>query len=256
MGRVLKFACVMFQPLLIRLEHKFEAKALLSSKNVSRWWVFTQMLRMIQESIMNDPWHPNYVLWVQNMIDLDIRLREIVQREAFLIKQCDEAEDLLDDPKKRQQPLDEWHAEMRALGQEYWSVERMLYANDALCPTNTSWRAYVSLRDLPQWYFCTWLVEDCMRRGGCCGRACGCCSKPRSSVRPKGDGHCTKMCGCCLQSRGFPLDEEQQKLFQPNINVKGARIDDYSRCMLEAYNFGLVISGKYMSPTVHDSTHE
>jgi hypothetical protein len=26
--------------------------------------------------------------------------------------------------------------------------------------------------------------------------------------------------------------------------------------MLEAYNFGLVISGKYMSPTVHDSTHE
>ncbi|KAJ5167729.1 uncharacterized protein N7482_003323 [Penicillium canariense] len=99
------------------------------------------------------------------MIDLDIRLREIVQHEAFLSKQCDESEDLLDDPKKRQQQLDEWHAEMRALEQEYWSVERRLYANDTLCPTKPSWRAYISTRKRPRWY-----LNTC-------------------SVRPKGDGH-------------------------------------------------------------------
>lgn len=39
--------------------------------------------------------------------DLDIRLRDIVQREDFLINQCQKAEELLDDPKKRQQQLDE-----------------------------------------------------------------------------------------------------------------------------------------------------
>lgn len=252
MGRVLKFACVMFGPLFECLENKFEAKASLSSKAVSRWWGCAQLLRIIQVTIMIDPWLPAYGLWAQNMIDLDIRLREIVQREAFLIRQCDEAEDLLDDPKKRQQQLDEWHAEMRALQQEYWSVERMLYANDDLCPTGPSWRAYLSIRNLPQWYLGTWLIDDCVRRGGCCGRACGCCSKPRSSIRSKGDGHCTKMCGCCLQARGFPLNEEQQKLCQPDIDVKCERgvIDYYSRCMLEAYTLGLVMSGKFLPPTV------
>ncbi|KAF4771311.1 hypothetical protein N7455_007969 [Penicillium solitum] len=75
------------------------------------------------------------------MIDLDIRLREIVQREDFLINQCQKAEELLDDPKKRQQQLDEWHIELRNLEQSYWNVERMLYANGLLCPVGPSWRA-------------------------------------------------------------------------------------------------------------------
>lgn len=54
--------------------------------------------------------------------DLDIRLRDIVQREDFLINQCQKAEELLDDPKKRQQQLDEWHIELRNLEQSYWNV--------------------------------------------------------------------------------------------------------------------------------------
>ncbi|KAJ5426094.1 hypothetical protein N7465_001164 [Penicillium sp. CMV-2018d] len=84
----------------------------------------------------------------QNMIDLDIRLREIVQREDFLINQCEKAEELLDDllinqyekaeelldDPKRQQQLDEWQTELRNLEQSYWKTERMLYANDLLCP--------------------------------------------------------------------------------------------------------------------------
>jgi hypothetical protein len=153
--------------------------------------------------VINYPWLPTYALWVQHMIDLNIHLREIVQREAFLIEQCDKTDALSANSKKRQQQLDEWHAEIQVLAQEYWSVERMLYANDALCPTRPSWRACISARNLPQWYIYPWLVENCVRRGGCCGRACGCCSKPRSSVWPKGNGHCTKMCSCCLQAGGF-----------------------------------------------------
>lgn len=34
---------------------------------------------------------PEYTPWAQNMIDLDIRLREIVQREELLVSQCEKA---------------------------------------------------------------------------------------------------------------------------------------------------------------------
>lgn len=94
----------------------------------------------------------------------------------------------------------------------------MLYANDLLCPVGPSWRAYLSLRKLPQWYIIPCLIEDCARRGGCCGLACGCCSKLRSSSRTNSYKHYRKMCGCCLQARGLPLDKEQEKLCQPKID--------------------------------------
>lgn len=214
--------------------------------------VLAQSLRFLQDTIKNDPWLPAPGQWVQKLIDLNIRLCEIVQREAYLVKQCAESEDLLKDTKKSQQQLDEWHAEMEALNQDYWSVERMLYANDALCPTGPLWRAYLAARKVPQWHLFAWLNEDCVRRGGCCGRACGCCKKPRSSLQSKGDGHCTRMCGCCMESRGFSLNEEQQKLCQPTVNVMCERhvIDEYSRCMMEAYTYGVVVSGKLMSENV------
>ncbi|CRL20672.1 unnamed protein product [Penicillium camemberti] len=116
----------------------------------------------------------------------------------------------------------------------------MLYANDLLCPVGPSWRVYLSLRKFPQWYLTPWLNEDCVRRGGCCGRACGCYSKLRSSSRSNGYGYCTKMCGCCLQARGFPLDKEQEKLYQPKIEVKRglSGFAGYDRSMLSAYTLG------------------
>jgi hypothetical protein len=77
MGPVL-VAYVSFESLFIRLENKFEAKPLRSSGRAIRWWRYAQILRIIGEHITQDKRCPDYVLWVQNMIDLDIRLREIV----------------------------------------------------------------------------------------------------------------------------------------------------------------------------------
>lgn len=240
MGPVSMFTYIIFEPLFIRLDNKFEAKASKSPEVAREWWKLAQLVWNIGQSITSTKDDPEYIQWTQNMIDLDIRLREIVQREDFLINQCQKAEELLDDPKKRQQQLDEWHIELRNLEQSYWNVERMLYANDLLCPVGPSWRAYLSLRKTPQWYLIPCQVEDCVRRGRCCGRACGCCSKPRSSSRSNGHGHCTKMCGCCLQARGFPLDKEQEKPCQPKIDIERALFGfaGYDRCMLSAYTFG------------------
>ena len=53
------------------------------------------------------------------MTGLDIRLREIVQREYILINQCEKAGELPDNPKERQQQLDKSHTELRNLEQSY-----------------------------------------------------------------------------------------------------------------------------------------
>ena len=184
MGPVL-VAYVTFESLFIRLENKFEAKALQSSGRATRRWRYAQMLRIVGEHITRDKRRPEYILWVQNMIDLDIRLREIVQREDFLINQCEKADKLLnhlnkqqeeeeeeeeEEEKQQQEQLDKWHTELRNLGQSYGNVERMLCANDMNCPVGPSWRGYLSLRKFPQWYLTPWLIEDCVRRGGCWGR--------------------------------------------------------------------------------------
>ncbi|CAI7611854.1 unnamed protein product [Penicillium viridicatum] len=224
MGPVSMFTYIIFEPLFIRLENKFEAKASKSPEVATACWKIAQLVRDIGQSITHSQDNPEYIKWAQNVIDLDIRLREIVQREDFLINQCEKAEVLLDDP-KRQQELDESHTELQGLEQSYWKTERMLYANELLCPVGPSWRAYISLRKIPQWYLIPCLIDDCARRGGCCGRACGCCSKPRSSSRSNGHGHY----------------KEQEKLCQPKIDVKRA-LDDgfagYDRSMLAAYTFG------------------
>jgi hypothetical protein len=52
---------------------------------------------------------------------------------------------------------------------------------------------------------------DCAMRGGCCGRACGCCSQPlRELYIPSSNGkrevivygHCTRECLCCNRFHG------------------------------------------------------
>ncbi|KGO77371.1 hypothetical protein PITC_040250 [Penicillium italicum] len=160
MGRVSRFTYFTLETRIIRLEDLSEKKASKSSKTESSWWVFAQLLRMIGQFVMRSAQDPNYIPWVQNMIDLDIRLREIVQREEFLISQCEKAEKLLDGSTKEQQQLDEWHTELQNLERSYWTAERMLCANDRLCPDGPSWRAYLSLRKSPQWYLTSWLIDD------------------------------------------------------------------------------------------------
>lgn len=90
-------------------------------------------------------------------------------------------------------------------------MERMLCANDINCPVSPCWRGYVSLRKFSQWYLTHWLIEDCVRRGG-----------------------------CCLQA----------KLCQLTIDVERglATFGGYDRYMLGAYTFGLVMPRKRIFP--------
>lgn len=66
------------------------------------------------------------------------------------------------------------------------------------------YRAMDSQRRDANWYLRdTWLREKCVREGGCCGRSCGCCEKPRCTrSNREALGHCTPMCECCDGHRG------------------------------------------------------
>lgn len=234
MGRLSQKAVLKFQRPITCLEYEMEKTALRSSNSNLRWWNFVQFFRAFQCRVLHIP-APTTYAWAQKMIELEIRRCEIVQRESFLIVQCCQSKE------HPQHKLDEWHEELKSLDQDYWSIERLIYDNDVRLtgpPRSPVTRAYVFRKEKPQWYLCRWLNKDCANRGGCCGRACGCCQKPRSVFRLRGHGHCTKFCGCCRQARGFELDEEQQKQCQPTFDLTSSRSDDYSRCILFVYVFG------------------
>ncbi|OJJ55818.1 hypothetical protein ASPSYDRAFT_48063 [Aspergillus sydowii CBS 593.65] len=77
--------------------------------------------------------------------------------------------------------------------------------------------------------------QRCADRGGCCGRACGCCEKPldeywiRNCRRGAGlketmflekvYGHCTSECACCVITHG--VYEPDPRLPRPDFVVGG-----------------------------------
>ena len=75
-------------------------------------------------------------------------------------------------------------------------------------------KGFKQCRSDPRWYMHPILVQDCVNRGGCCSRDCGCCvsrERETSSIGELGIGHCTVECGCCCEARGFELTTEEKK---------------------------------------------
>lgn len=189
------------------------------------------------------------------MIKSDIAVREIVQREDFLLRKLKLALYQIETTEKRscsQKDLDEWKSELDELHQAYWRVDRELSLG-TLCWSDNLHRpifeAYRNVREDPNWYLDGLLSLDCKSRGGCCGRECKCCARPRSATRARNKGHCAKNCGCCFESRGFELNEDQQKLCQPDFDLtKGfQKADDYSIFLFKAYILGLRQPGWFLS---------
>lgn len=65
------------------------------------------------------------------------------------------------------------------------------------------YRAMMFHRRDPGWYLGEWLRDKCADNGGCCGRSCNCCEKPRGITgSPRRFGHCTPVCDCCDRHYG------------------------------------------------------
>lgn len=91
---------------------------------------------------------------------------------------------------------------------------RTLYEWECMLRVGSLRRGYISVKSNPAWYLREELVEDCISRGGCCSRDCGCCERRRLSAKNgKGIGHCTVECMCCIHDQGSEFTAEEKKDF-------------------------------------------
>lgn len=216
--------------LFLQVETQLEKK---SHLEWAQWLRFKQYLWW--ESQPGKFWN-----WSQRLIETDIRLREVVQREILLKHEYNQ---LAANPTSNQVELYVYNQELAALNKEYWRLESTYNALEAACPSEPARRAYASVRRDPRWHLSNfWIRRDCARRGGCCGRRCQCCENPPESNRMKGWGHCTSQCNCCYRARGFPASTADRKLCQPEFHIGDedeSGWDPYSLALHTAYVWGV-----------------
>lgn len=86
-ARRAKAIIVALEPALILLEIKLQKNKFKVIKKTFEVVELAQYLRFSQSLILDDTAR-TADSWAREMLELDIRLREVVQREAFLIEQC------------------------------------------------------------------------------------------------------------------------------------------------------------------------
>lgn len=151
------------------------------------------------------------------------RMRELFATEEKLQKIVQQEDALAKKPESIYIPLfygKNQKAELQALSKRYWLLEREWWKHRSSFVEGPLIRAFDLWRSHPLWYMHRVLVEDCMRKGGCCSRSCGCCvNRAFDKTRQLGAGHCTTACGCCNEARGFQLTKEEEKTLSKDFYV-------------------------------------
>ena len=164
--------------------------------------------------------------WIDDFVSASDNLNRLVQRHIYLIEEIDhlhkqEAQSLScgditvcsDEIDHDDEKLKNLQHDVERTIQEIWLhkqalghlVERLHYVPEAW----DFWDYFFSGRP-GKW--ASW----CGIRGGCCGRQCNCCSKPRRTAAGESrsywtlrredidnHAHCSEECGCCRQYWGF-----------------------------------------------------
>lgn len=169
-------------------------------------------------------------------------LRSLAQREEDLRERYSSLMQRAISKEDKEQ-LSKWLEELEEIPRKYWVLERGLYQREAGIPRGSLLRAYNLWRSYPKWWLHPDLINDCAGRGGCCGRACGCCERRGQAVdRRRSVGHCTLNCGCCVKSRGFDArdtNDDLKKLEIAHRALEKQNKHTYSHRMLRNYFFGI-----------------
>ncbi|KAJ5259507.1 hypothetical protein N7478_012488 [Penicillium angulare] len=140
-----------------------------------------------------------YTEEVLAILNLEASLRMSSQREIRLKKQAQ--------TESQKKELEETIASSWEQQRRYWWwKDRMLSSSTFLQRGFETWRSN------ERWYMHRVLVEDCVFRGGCCARGCGCCESPErltSSVGKLAIGHCSIECACCVETRGGAIPSQE-----------------------------------------------
>ncbi|CDM34792.1 unnamed protein product [Penicillium roqueforti FM164] len=162
-----------------------------------------------------------------DIIIAEYRLREIVQQEKSLKRKVRVIEKIAAD-KYGDKAAQYYNQELTILLRQYSEAEYKLYLAEIMLPIGPSNG-----------------LENCMKRGGCCSRDCGCChDRHERTERNKGIGHCTPTCDCCSRERGFNYTARERQGFVEDFKKK--QYDNNPACviqMVEAF-FLLPVVGK------------
>ena len=151
--------------------------------------------------------------WVATFIFVDLilaeyNLRGSVQRAASLESCCALRE--MKRNMKEDARLFVYDKKLIKLRRTINIHEQALYEREATLPENIR-PTYEFLTKNPVWYLRKELIDDCIARGGCCSRECGCCENRHLHRKwRKGTGHCKAECKCCEDHRGFEYTKKEK----------------------------------------------
>lgn len=178
--------------------------------------------------------------WACEIIRGDIKARWITQREIYLqeeVHSLHKSLSLSTDDEEASSRLKEYEEELQSLKKQIMDHSRQFWQLEAGAPTAVQ-KSFRTCRSNPNWYLGEWLRQDCARRGGCCGRDCGCCEKARGQTHQRWNhGHCTTACGCCVRTHGCPPESVESEL---PASAKGDWVmSRYWARIVPAYIWGL-----------------
>ncbi|EAW10823.1 uncharacterized protein ACLA_052960 [Aspergillus clavatus NRRL 1] len=204
-----------------------------------------RLLRFFQYH--HQPPDPEAMHWCQDLIEHERTCNIIAQSLAFY-QSAHKALNEDRNPDKRRRlasALEHARDSLEELKSLYREVKAELMTHLGNMPGGPFRKAFLAWRNETNWHLCDWMRQDCVARGGCCARECGCCEKPRGTggYGYPIHGHCTLLCACCAQTNGLPVMDENA---QCNVNLwedierfMVDQTDMYSRRAYRAYIWGV-----------------
>lgn len=192
----------------------------------------------------------NRHLWqpVERYIQMYFKLRFSIQREVYLRAKYDLLYEGINAnlstkvPSTSVDEMQTYKKELDSLRETNCNLERETYRSLNTLTDGPLGRMLYAHQQQKDWYLSSFLRQECARSGGCCGRECGCCEKPRTDKHPLHKSHCTSMCLCCEDARGYPVKVEKYENDPMIVDVYlcGYRnfSRDYLRYWVNDYVFG------------------
>ncbi|KAJ5385241.1 hypothetical protein N7517_003152 [Penicillium concentricum] len=192
-------------------------------------------------------------IWIKEPIEIDIERRWISQRKGCIqekVQVMQNSSELLlssEDEAKHASQLKIYKDQLTDLNRRHWALCRKQWIKKESMKSWSFKRAYDRQRKDPDWYLSKLLCDDCVGRGGCCGRGCGCCQRPRTvdgsenSINAR--GRCTTACGCCLEAHRVEdmdvgINEEIPDLKELHFEYKApAYMTGHDQRLLKGYTF-------------------
>ncbi|KXG45304.1 uncharacterized protein PGRI_042170 [Penicillium griseofulvum] len=185
--------------------------------------------------------------WIKELIEIDIERRWIAQRKVCIqekVQNLQISSELLlssEDEAKHASQLKIYKDQLTDLNKRQWALSRKKWTKEGSIDSWSFGRAYHIQRKNPDWYLSDPLVADCAGRGGCCGKGCGCCERPRTvdglEDGTNTRGHCTTACSCCLKARGIEeLDGDNGEI----IDLQELYFEYKSPGLMDPHSFELL----------------